>query len=369
MDELIKDVRTNGELVKMARANLDQNVWDYLTGGSESETTLMRNRQSIDSLAFRPRVMRDVSEIDPSASLFGMTLRIPMFLAPIGSLQRLTDGGAATTTAAAHAFGVPAMISSVTQPGIAEVREATDGDLMFQLYVRDDMDWILGFVDQARELGYKAFCLTADTANYGRRERDRVKKFEPRKNRNAKNSEGYVFQSKLNWDVVDAIKAHSDIPIIVKGIATAEDATLAVEHGVSGVYISNHGGRQLDHGRGTIAMIPEIAAAVGGQAKIIVDGGFCRGTDIAKALALGADAVGMGKMYGMAAAAAGQDGVLRMLEILEEEFRMTMALLGVTDIGQLNSDYLIAAEPVRPHAFASAFPLFEFEKFDYGGAF
>lgn len=365
MDDLIKDIRTNGELVKMARANLDQDNWDYLTGGSESETTLMRNRQSIDSIAFRPRVMRNVSNLDTTTEILGMTLKIPLFLAPIGSLQRLVDGGAETTSNAAHEFGIPAMISSVTQPGIAEIANATDGDLMFQLYVRDDMGWILDYVDQAAELGYKGFCLTADTANYGRRERDKIKKFEPRGSRTAVNTDGFVYQASLDWGVVDKIKNHSDIPLIVKGIATAEDAKLAVEHGVEVVYISNHGGRQLDHGRGAIEVIPEVVDAVDGKAKVLIDGGFCRGTDIAKAIALGADAVGMGKMYGICAAAAGQDGVLRMLEILDEEFRLAMTLLGVNQLSDLNPDYLHPAEPVRGASFSSAFPHFEFEKYDY----
>jgi glycolate oxidase len=349
----------------LARANLDQDNWDYLTGGSESETTLMRNRQAIDSIAFRPRVMRDVTTIDPSVELLGMKMRLPLFLAPIGSLQRLVDGGAETTSKAAHEFGIPACISSVTQPGIKELRELTTGDLMFQLYVRDDMDWILGFVDQAVDLGYKGFCLSADTANYGRRERDKIKKFEPRGARTAKDTDGFVYQAALNWDVVNKIKKHADIPIMVKGIATAEDAKLAVEHGVEVIYISNHGGRQLDHGRGAIDVLPEVVDAADGKAKVIIDGGFCRGTDIAKAIALGADAVGMGKMYCMCAAAAGQDGVLRMLELLEEEFLLTMALLGVNQLSDLNPDYLHPAEPVRFGHISSAFPHFEFEKYDY----
>ena len=174
----LKEIKTNGELVKMARANLDQDNWDYLTGGSETETTLLRNRLSIDSIAFRPRVMRNVVEIDMSTEFLGMKMKMPVFLAPIGSLQRLTEGGGVTTSIAAHEFGIPAFISSATTPEISEIRKATDGDLVFQLYVRDDLEWILNFVDLAVDLGCKGFCLTADTANYGRRERDKIKGFE-----------------------------------------------------------------------------------------------------------------------------------------------------------------------------------------------
>ena len=361
----VSDIQTNGEFIKIARENLDQENWDYLVGGGESETTLLRNRQSIDSLAFRPRVMRNVVNIDTSTELLGSKLRIPVFLAPIGSVQRFTERGGITTSSAAHDFGIPAFISSVTKPDVREIREVTDGDLFFQLYVRDDLDWILRFVDLASELGCKGFCLTADTANYGRRERDKIKGFEPRRARTNTKSDGFVYQAALDWDVVDAIRKHSSIPLLVKGIVTAEDAILAVEHGVEVIYISNHGGRQLDHGRGSIDIIPEIISAVNGKAQVIVDGGFCRGTDIAKAIALGAHAVGIGKMYGLAASAGGGEAVIRMLEILEEEFRLALALLGVTSPKELCPEHLQAVQPVRLPSFSSAFPHFDIEKYNY----
>ena len=361
----IKDITTNGELVKMAHDNLDQDIWDYLTGGSETETTLLRNRQAIDSIAFRPRVMRNVVEIETATELLDMKMRIPIFLAPMGSLQRLTEGGGATTALAAHEFGIPAFISSATTPEISEIRESTDGDLVFQLYVRDDLEWILKFVDLATEIGCKGFCITADTANYGRRERDKIKGFEPRPARRITNSTGYVYQAALDWNIVQEIRKHSSIPILVKGIVTAEDALIALDKGNEVIYISNHGGRQLDHGRGAIEIVPEVVEAVNGRAKVLVDGGFCRGTDIVKAMAYGADAVGIGKMYGLGAAAGGKEGVNRMLEILEEEFRLTLALLGVTNINELTQDYLHPSEPVRFPAMNSAFPLFDLGNYDY----
>jgi glycolate oxidase len=167
------------------------------------------------------------------------------------------------------------------------------------------------------------------------------------------------FQAGLTWDHVKRIRDAIDIPLILKGIATAEDAAQAVELGVEGVYVSNHGGRQLDHGRGSADVLPEVAAEIGGKAKIIVDGGFMRGTDVVKAMALGADAVGIGRLHALGIAVAGQAGVVRALELLETEIRICLGLLGVTGFKDLNGTYLAEAEPVvEPHAL-SAFPLLD----------
>jgi glycolate oxidase len=157
---------------------------------------------------------------------------------------------------------------------------------------------------------------------------------------------GRIFQAMLTWEVADAIKKIAGMPLIIKGIATAEDAKIAVDHGVDVIYISNHGGRQLDHGLGTIDTLPEIAAAVGGKAEIVLDGGVTRGTDVVKALALGAKAVTIGKLQGWGLGAGGKDGLLRVLELLEEEIIVDMALMGVTRIDQITPNYVCKAPPV-----------------------
>jgi glycolate oxidase len=192
-----------------------------------------------------------------------------------------------------------------------------------------------------------------DTAVYSRRERDLAKRHFRRRN-----VPGRKFQEKLNWKDVDALKKRLKIPLILKGIATAEDAKLAVEHGVEVVYVSNHGGRQLDHGRGAMEVLPEVVAAVGGRAKIIIDGGFNRGTDLIKAMALGADLIGMGRMEAAALAAGGQAGVVQMLEILENEVHSAFGLLGVTRWSELDTSYIHAGAPlVAWPQTLSAFPL------------
>jgi glycolate oxidase len=348
--------QTLHEIVKAARLNLAAGPWDYMVGGAETETTLRRNRLAIDSLAFRPRVLRDVSKVDTTSSLFGRPMRIPVMLAPVGSIESFTPGGGATAAEASAEFGVPQMLSSVCNPGLEAVAAAADNVRIFQLYVRGDDAWVDEHVKRARDNGYVAFCLTVDTASYSRRERDLARRFvKPWRVR----ATGQNFQAALSWDHVKRFKDQHDIPLILKGIATAEDTLLACEHGVEGIYVSNHGGRQLDHGRGSLDALPEVVAAAAGRATIIVDGGFMRGTDVIKAIALGAHAVGLGRLECFGLAAAGAPGLVRALEILEEEIRICLGLLGVTHLGALDRSYLHAAPAVTPAHVTSAFPLLE----------
>jgi len=338
--------QTLHEIVRAARLNLAPGPWDYLAGGTETETTLRRNRLALDSLAFRPRVLRNVSKIDTTSSLFGRPVRIPVMIAPVGSVESFEPGGGATAAKASAEFNVPQMLSSVCNPGLEAVAAAADNFRIFQLYVRGD------------DNGYAAFCLTVDTAVYSRRERDLARRFvKPWRLR----ASGHEFQAALSWDHVKRFKDLHDIPLILKGIATAEDAALACEHGVEGVYVSNHGGRQLDHGRGTMDILPEVVAAVRGRATIIVDGSFMRGTDVVKGIALGAQAVGIGRLACCGLAAAGQAGLVRVFELLEEEIRICLGLLGVDRLGAANPSYIHAATPVRPAHVTSAFPLLEEE--------
>jgi glycolate oxidase len=220
--------------------------------------------------------------------------------------------------------------------------------------VRGDDTFVDSHVTRAREHGYAAFCLTVDSAWYSRRERDLARRFVKPWRQGAT---GMEYQAALSWDQVKRFKDRHDVPLILKGIATSEDAAIACDHGVEGVYVSNHGGRQLDHGRGTLEVLPEVVKAVGGRATIFVDGGFLRGTDVVKALAAGAHCVGLGRLACFGLAAAGAAGLVRALELLEEEVRICLGLLGVTRPSELDGSYLHAASPVGlPHV-TSAFPL------------
>jgi isopentenyl diphosphate isomerase/L-lactate dehydrogenase-like FMN-dependent dehydrogenase len=360
-----REFLTLHEFVKVAHVKLSSGVWDYLTGGTETETTLKRNRQAIDSIAFRPRVLRNVAKIDCSGTLFGKRLRIPVLLAPVGSIEVFDEGGAGASAKGARDFGIGALISSVSSPGLEATAEAAAGGRnIFQLYVRGDRAWIDDHIKRATDSGYEAFCLTIDTAVYSRRERDLGKRYQPRGRDRAR---GREFQAALDWDEVRRIKDKCRIPLILKGIATAEDAETALGCGVDAIYVSNHGGRQLDHGRGSIEALPEIVAAVKGKAQIIIDGGFYRGSDVVKAVTLGANAVGMGRLYCYALAAAGTAGVVRALEILEDEIYETLGLLGVARMSDLDKSYLHAAAPVREASVFSAFPLLNLDDKGYSG--
>jgi isopentenyl diphosphate isomerase/L-lactate dehydrogenase-like FMN-dependent dehydrogenase len=351
------------EIVAKARQNLNQNDWDYIVGGVETETTLRRNRMALDSIAFRPRVLRDVSKVDTSVETLGRKLRLPIVLCPVGSLESFHAGGAEPVVKAAAEYGVAHMLSSVCDPGLEGVAKAApDATRMFQLYVRGNDAWVDDYVERAMANGYAAFCLTVDTAHYSRRERDLAKRHTTGGRRRAT---GREYQMALDWRTVDRVKKRLTIPLAIKGIATAEDAKLALDHGVEIIYVSNHGGRQLDHGRGSMDVLPEIAEAVAGRATIIIDGGFYRGSDIVKALALGANLVGLGRMQCYGLAAAGQAGIVRMLEIMEDEVMRSLGLLGATSFGKLDRSYLHAAAPANaPHVF-SAFPLWDHQPYRY----
>jgi glycolate oxidase len=350
-----QDFLTLHELVAAARAQLAPGPWSYLIGGTETETTVRRNRQALDALAFRPRVLRDVSRVDASALCLERKVRLPVLLAPIGGLESFVEGGAAAAARGAAQFGVPQMLSSVCKPGLEETAAAADTLRIFQLYVRGDDAWVDDHVRRARDHGYSAFCLTVDVAMYSRRERDIAGRFVKPWRTGADTSRHY--QAALSWDQVKRFRDRHDLPLILKGIATAEDAALAVQHGVDVVYASNHGGRQLDHGLGSIAVLPEVVAAVAGRAQVWVDGGFMRGTDVVKAIALGAQAVGLGRLPCFGLAAAGVPGLVRVLEILEEEIQTCLGLLGVTALAELGPGYVTAAAPVGPPGTLSAFPL------------
>jgi glycolate oxidase len=295
-----------------------------------------------------------VSKVDSSSTFFGRPVRLPVMLAPVGSVESFTPGGGATAAKASGAFGVPHMLSSACNPGLEATAKAADNYRIFQLYVRGDDTFVDDHVKRAKDNGYTLFCMTVDSAHYSRRERDIDKRFVKPWRQAAT---GMNWQAALSWDQVKRFKDTHDVPLILKGIATAEDAAIACEHGVDGVYVSNHGGRQLDHGVGSLAALPEVVKAVDKRAVVMVDGGFMRGTDVVKAIVLGAQIVGLGRLQCLGLAAAGQAGLERALELLEDEVRISLALLGVTSYSQLDASYVREAPVVAEPDALSAFPL------------
>ncbi|HLZ72443.1 MAG TPA: alpha-hydroxy acid oxidase [Dehalococcoidia bacterium] len=336
---------SNEQIVQAARHNLPQGAWDYLVGASESETTMRRNRLGFDRIAFRPRILVDVSQIDPATTLLGQPLRIPVILAPIGSLQVFAPEGGIAAARAAAKFGTVHVVSSATEPSLEETAASTPAPKIFQLYVHGDEAWTRQILERVKRAGYAGLCLTVDVAVYSRRERPMLSGWTTPSRRTPADPR---FRASLTWETMDMIKEIAGLPFLLKGVATAEDAALAVEHGVDAVWVSNHGGRQLDGAQGAIETLPEIVAAVNGRAQIVLDGGVQRGGDVLKAIALGANAVAIGKLQGWGLGADGTAGLVRVLELLEHEITVAMGLLGVTRIDQLTPKYVCAAEAVMP---------------------
>ena len=337
---------SNEQIVLAARRHLPQPRWDYLVGGAESETTMRRNRQAFDSWAFRPRTLRDVSSIDTSTTFLGQKLRIPVILAPVGGLPSFWPDGNAAVAQAASEFGTMHVIASGANPDMERIAATGEFPKAFQLYVQGDEKWVRGIVTRAKPSGYVGLCVTADVAIYSRRERAMLSNAIPAGLRDGTRRN---YLAELTWDYFDRIREMTDgLPMMLKGVATAEDAEVALQHGVEVIWVSNHGGRQLDHGIGSLDALPEIVDAVRGRAEIVLDGGVQRGSDVLKAMALGANAVAIGKLQGWGLAANGTNGVRRVLELLENEIISAMGLMGVTSIDQLSPDYLRRAEPVTP---------------------
>lgn len=345
--------RTNHEIIRRARRNARGPVWDYLAGASESETAMRRNRFGLDSIALKPRVLRDVSKLNLTTKIIGHRSRIPVFLAPMASLQLVTPAAAQAVDDAAEEFGIINMLSGHSRPSLEEIAINSLHPKVFQIYVRGGRDWLEELLGRVKQNNFAALAVTVDAAVYSNRERQKMTGWTPP---TRKNSTGREFLAALNWDTWDEIRQIWGGPMILKGVSRPEDAEIAVQHGASVIYVSNHGGRQLDHDRATIQVLPEIVAAVNGRAEIFIDGGFMRGTDIIKAIASGAQAVGIGKLQAFALSAGGLSALMDCLTILEDEIRITMGLLGVRCIDELNSSYLTKARPVNPPHEMSAFP-------------
>jgi len=343
------------EIALAAHRKLPAPVWDHLMGGADSEMTLRRNRAGLDALALRQRVLVDVRNIDLSTTLLGQELAFPVFPAPVGGfLGKVHNEGGPAVARAAVSRGTTAFIATAAKPSLEAAQEAVKRKLIFQLYVRGDRTWIEGILDRVRKAEYGALCVTVDRNFYGRRERDIVSGLPVK--------EGFgdqSYQASLNWKDLVWMKERVGLPLIAKGIATAEDAVLAVEHGADVVYVSNHGGRQLDHAQGSIEVLAEVVKAVAGRAEVLADGGVQRGTDVVKMLCLGARAVGVGKLLGLALSAGGEAGVARMLELMELEVRTAMGLMGVTSIKQLGPQWLREVPILGTPSSVSAYPLLE----------
>jgi isopentenyl diphosphate isomerase/L-lactate dehydrogenase-like FMN-dependent dehydrogenase len=352
-----EDILTTTELVALARKRLPEAAWDFIMGGAETETTIVRNRHALDSIAFRPRVLRNVEDATPATTFLGLSHRMPVLLAPIASLTDVDPEGAMPVARAAAKFGCLMLVSSVTQPSFEEVARAAGERFALQLYTDGDEKWVVDTAKRAAQAGAKALCLTVDVPTFGRRERHIHRRHAMAGRPFGALRAGEAHRGRADWTLVEKLKRAVKLPLMVKGIQTAEDAELAVKHGVDVIYVSNHGGRQLDHGRGSIELLPEVISVARGKAQFVLDSGFLRGTDILKGVARGAAMIGIGKLQALALGAAGERGVVRLLEILETELVTNMKLLGVSRVDELDGTYLQPATPVTAPGALSALPL------------
>ncbi len=345
------------ELEEMAREHLEPGAYDYIVGGADDEFSLRRNHEDFDRLVLRPRFLVDVSNVVCSTTVLGTPVSMPVLLAPAAGHKLCCEEGEAATARAAAEAGTLMILSTLATVGMEDVMAAAPGPKWFQLYVYQDREVTRHLVQRAEAAGYRGICMTVDVPFTGNRERDLRNAFTfpfPLANLagmqldtlptgvvgDSSGLGNYVaskWDASLTWTDVDWLASITRLPVILKGIMTGEDARLSVEHGAAAVVVSNHGGRQLDSVESGIAALPEVAEAVEGRIEVLMDGGVRRGTDVLKALALGAGAVLIGRPYMYGLAVGGEAGVTRVLELLRRELRNAMALSGRPTISSIDA--------------------------------
>jgi isopentenyl diphosphate isomerase/L-lactate dehydrogenase-like FMN-dependent dehydrogenase len=319
----------------VARERLPPDVYDFYAGGAGDEWTLAENLRAFDRWSLRPRILRAAGNPDPSTSILGTSVSFPVLVAPCAYRSMAQPDGERATARAAAAAGTIMAVSSTSADILEEVAAASDAPKWWQLYVFEDRaltDDMLARVVQAR---YAAVCLTVDLPVFGLRHRDTRHGFVPP---SGTPSSRAPYDSRLSWDDIAWVRERiPGISLVVKGVLTAEDAELAVAAGVGGIVVSNHGGRQLDFSPAGLTALPEVVDAVAGRIPVLVDGGIRRGTDVMKALALGADAVLVGRPLIWGLAVDGEAGVVDVLRILRLEFENAMALCGCRTVAEITS--------------------------------
>jgi L-lactate dehydrogenase (cytochrome) len=363
------------DLRRVARRRLPRAVFDYVDGGAEDEVTLHRNREAFSALELVPTVLRDVDHVDPATTILGRPVPLPIVVAPTGFTRMVHHEGELAVARAAAARGLPYTLSTMSNTTI-EAIAGIGGDRWFQLYVWRDRGLARSLVERAQAAGYDALVLTVDIPVTGARERDlrsgltipptlglrtfvdgalhphwwwrfltsdgvTFANVTDRAHGEPAGVMAYIakqFDPTVTWHDVEAMVASWSGPFVLKGVMSVADARRAADLGVTALVVSNHGGRQLDHAPATMAVLPEIVDAVGDRVEVMVDGGVRRGSDVVKALALGARAVMIGRAHQYGLGAAGQPGVEHALGILETELRRTMALVGARTVAEIDRD-------------------------------
>jgi len=356
IDELVNVL----DFEPVCKSRIPNNSYDFISAGVDNEWTLRRNRQAFERITFRRRMLADTSKMDLSITLFGQKAEMPIFIAPTSSHQMVHQEGELATARAAAQVKTIMLVSSISSYPIEEIAAAAPHPLWFQLYPDADEDGTRERVERALAAGCKLVCLTVDNPyrfQSERLERNRMSTggqpgdagsaARRRRTPEQQAPNRYLLRptptSRLTWSFLDQLRSWSKAPLLVKGILTAEDAGRSLEHGADGVVVSNHGGRLLDGDPATIEVLEEIVNAVGGKIPVLVDSGFRRGTDVLKALALGAKAVLVGRPPLWGLGAYGQAGVARVMELLQAELARAMGLSGCPNLASINRALVRAA--------------------------
>ena len=344
------------EMEAVAREKIPPAHFGYLSTGVDSDDTLRANRAGFTRYQIKPRRLVDVSRPDLSVNVLGAEADSPIFLCPVGSHGAYHAEAELGTARAAAAKGHHMMLSTQSSTPIERVAEARGAPIWFQLYPTNRRDYTVAMLQRAQAAGCTAVCLTIDLpAGRNTETQSILTREDSRTCSNCHTGQAKpIFDGldmrgvglndpSLTWNVIGRMKEGTDMKVIIKGIETGEDAALAVQYGADGIIVSNHGARATETGRGTIECLPEIVAAVNGRVPIIIDSGFRRGTDVYKALALGASAVGIGRPYCWGLGAFGQAGVERVLDLLNRELLITMQGSGTPTADSIGPDYVLDA--------------------------
>jgi 4-hydroxymandelate oxidase len=342
----------------LARERLSPMAYEYVSGGAGSEVTLRWNEEAFQEIRLRPKVLVDVSHIDTGVNLFGEPMPFPILLAPAAYHCLVHPEGELATARGASAAGATFVVSTMATTSVEEIAAVSTTPLWFQLYVQPDRGFTKSLIQRAEDAGCRALCVTVDTPVIGTRNREMRLKFALPEGMSRPNLRGLqitpetihrpregeiyasVFDPKLSWKDIEWILSFARVPVVLKGVMNPDDAEIAVKSGVSGIIVSNHGARNLDTSPATIDALPQVAERIAGRMPILMDGGIRRGTDVLKALALGANAVLIGRSYLYGLGAAGAEGVTRVINILRAEFEMSMALTGKTSIAAIDTSVL-----------------------------
>jgi 4-hydroxymandelate oxidase len=337
----------------LAQSMVLPSVYDRVAGGAGSENTLRWNREALDRIRLKPRVLRDVSKLDTRIKLFGQELSFPILLAPTGGHALVNPEGEMATARGAAAAGATLAISIGASFPIQDIAKAAKGPLWLQCYIQKDRGLTRDLLEKGQAAGYKAFCVTLDNPVLGARDREekammdlptreRPNGMAPARSNLTQPGAPYspLEPDKLTWDSVDWLLSFARIPVVLKGVLNPDDAERAARSGVAGIIVSNHGGRQLDTVPPTIEVLPSVVEKVAGRIPVLVDGGIRRGVDVLKGLALGASAVLIGRPYLYGLALGGADGVKRVVDILRTEFELAMALTGRASISEIDRTVL-----------------------------